>query len=91
MEKTIGAFEARRQLGRMLTDVLVRGDSYVVERYGRPVAALIPVRIYEQWKRSRQAFFDQMESAAARAGMDEDEASALVAKAIRGARASEHS
>src|SRR4029078_3094649 len=32
MEKTVGAFEIRRQLGRVLQDVAARGDRFVVER-----------------------------------------------------------
>ena len=88
MEKTIGAFEVRRQFGKILTAILSRGDSYVIERHGEAVAVIVPVPVYEQWKSTRQAFFDQMKVVAARANMDEEEATALVAKAITDVRAS---
>ncbi len=32
MEKTIGAFIMRRQFGKVLQEVVVRGDRYIVER-----------------------------------------------------------
>ncbi|MCL4543668.1 MAG: type II toxin-antitoxin system Phd/YefM family antitoxin [Chloroflexi bacterium] len=62
MERTIGAFDARRQFGRVLNEVVAKGDCYVVERHGEPIAAAVPIQIYEQWERSREAFFDRMEA-----------------------------
>lgn len=86
MEKTIGAFEVRRQFGKMLTGVLTNDDRYIIERHGEPVAVLVPLELYEQWTRSRDRFFDQIESAAKRTDMPPDEADALVRDAIREAR-----
>jgi len=51
MEKMVGAFEARRQLGKILKEVSGKGDRYVVEYHGEPVAAVVPIELYEQWKR----------------------------------------
>lgn len=62
-EKTIAAFEARRQFGKMIRDVETHGDSYVVERHGEPVAAVVPLRVYERWKRERDEFLDILHSA----------------------------
>lgn len=86
MEKTIGAFEVRRQFGRMLNDILGHGDRYVVERHGEPVAVVVPISVYEQWKRAREAFFDQMEAAAGRANLGDEAAAALVDEAIAARR-----
>ena len=55
MEKIVGAFEFRRRFGKVLQDIAARGDRYIVERHGEPVAAVVPVEVYEQWKRSRVA------------------------------------
>lgn len=55
-EKTIAAYEARRQFGRMIREVESKGESYVVERHGEPVAAVVPLRVYERWKRQREEF-----------------------------------
>ena len=46
MERTIGAFDARRQFGKVLNDVIAKGDQYVVERHGEPIAAVVPIHIY---------------------------------------------
>jgi prevent-host-death family protein len=46
MEKTIGAFEVRRSLGRILQDVAANGNRVVVERNGQPVAAVVPIDVY---------------------------------------------
>ena len=34
-----------------------RGDQYIIERSGKPMAALVPVEQYEQWRKEREAFF----------------------------------
>ena len=86
MEKTVPAFEARRQFGKMLQDVLSRGDKYVVERHGEPVAAVVPIEVYEQWKRSREAFFTRLKDAAEKSAMIPENADALAEEAVRAVR-----
>lgn len=88
MEKTAGAFQARRQLGRILKAVAGRGDCYVLEYHGEPVAAMVPLAIYEGWKRRREAFFDRLEVMAAIADLSPEEADALATEAVRAARGS---
>lgn len=63
MEKTIGAFEARRQFGKIPREVVAKGDQFVVERHGDAVAAVVPIEVYEQWQRRREAFFAKMRAA----------------------------
>ncbi|MBI2941131.1 MAG: type II toxin-antitoxin system Phd/YefM family antitoxin [Chloroflexi bacterium] len=87
MEKAVGAFEARRSFGKILQGVVSRGDRIVVERHGQPVAAVVPIQVYEQWKRRREAFFDQIEAAARRADLAADQADRLVDEAIQATRA----
>ncbi|MBI4494877.1 MAG: type II toxin-antitoxin system Phd/YefM family antitoxin [Chloroflexi bacterium] len=87
MEKTVAAFEARRQFGKILTDVLTRGDRFVVERHGEPVAAVVPIEVYEQWKKARSAFFARARAAAEQANLPPDEADRLAAEAVRAVRA----
>lgn len=86
MEKTVPAFEARRQFGKILQDVLSRGDQYVVERHGEPVAAVVPIEVYKQWKRMREAFFAKIRAAAEHANMTPEEAGALAEEALRAVR-----
>lgn len=87
MERTIDAADMRRGLDEMLDGVATSGDQVVVERDGRPVAAVVPMRLYEQWKRERDAFFDRIEATTRRVNMPEDEAMALALDAQRAVRA----
>jgi prevent-host-death family protein len=87
MEKAIAAFEARRKFGKILNDVVAKGDRFIVERHGEPVAAVVPIGVYEQWKRARESFFDRMEAIGRRVDMPEDEAEQLVQEAIGAVRA----
>jgi prevent-host-death family protein len=87
MKRNIAAFEARRQFGKVLNDVVAKGDHYVVERHGEAVAAVVPIQLYEQWKRSRDAFFDRLEEAAQRSNMGENDAMALALDAVKKIRA----
>jgi len=40
--KTVGSFEAKTHLARLLDEV-AEGESYTITKHGRPVALLIPV------------------------------------------------
>lgn len=89
MEKVIAAFDARRQFGRLINDVVVKGDTYVVERHGEPVAAVVPLEVYEQWKRQREAFFARWQEVAERVNLPEDEAMKVATEAVQAVRRSE--
>ncbi len=86
MEKTVSAFEARRNFGEILQDVAANGDNIVVERHGRPVAVVVPVHVYEQWQRSRARFFDSVREAAEHANMSPNDAESLVQETIEAIR-----
>ena len=88
MEKTIGAVQAGKKFGKVLEDVVSRGDRVIVEERGVPVAALVPIEMYAKWKRDREAFFDTMEAAARRANMSEEEADELAQEAVEAVRKS---
>lgn len=86
MEKTVGAFEARRQFGQILKQVSIKGESYVVEYHGEPVAAVVPLKIYDSWKQERAAFFKHMRATAERANVPYEEAIRLIEEAIQETR-----
>lgn len=86
MEKTVPAFEARRRFGRLLQDVLARGDRFVVERHGQPVAAVVPIEVYEQWQKARQTLLSRIRAASERASLSPEEADELAAEAVRAVR-----
>ena len=90
MEKTINSFEMRRSFGQILQDVSSKGDKFIVERHGMPVAVLVPITVYEQWKQSRERFFEALHAAQAKADLSEDEAIALAQEAVQAVRAHKH-
>lgn len=88
MERVIGAVEARRNFGKILHEVETERGQFVVERNGEPVAAVVPVKLYRQWQRRREAFFETMRLAAERSGVaSEEEAMGLALEAQRSVRA----
>ena len=58
MEKMIGLTEARKQFSGIVNEVMYQGDTYVIEKQGKPAAAVVPMDVYEQWRRRRERFFD---------------------------------
>jgi prevent-host-death family protein len=46
--KTINAMKARQNFGEMLEQVYYRGDRFIIERAGKPMAAVVPLSQLEQ-------------------------------------------
>lgn len=86
MEKTVSSLDAPQRFGDLLREVTDKGDRYVVEHDGVPLAAVVPFALYSQWKRRREVFFDQMRDTAARANLSEAEAIRLTDEAKRAVR-----
>ena len=87
MERTVNALKARQNLGQILEGVYYRGDQYIVERAGKPMAAVIPISQYMQWKERRDRFFamiDELREKNRDATPEEIEAD--VAEAVREVR-----
>lgn len=85
VEKTIKAFDARRQFGKILQEVAL-GDRYVVERHGKAVAAVVPIEVYRQWKEARNAFFDKLRTVSERTNLSPEEADMVVDQAVKAVR-----
>ncbi len=62
MERRLGISEARRQLADLVEQVRYKKDSYIIVRRGKPAAALVPVNVYESWKREREQLFATIRS-----------------------------
>ncbi len=88
-ERTVGAFEARRQFGKLLQGVAVSGEKIIVERHGEPIAAVVPIEIYDQWKSSRNAFFAKIRGVANRTNLTDKKASLLAKNATKAVRSSQ--
>jgi prevent-host-death family protein len=61
MEKIINAMKARQNLGTLLNEVFLKNDQFIIERNGKPQAAVIPIWQFEQWKKKREEFFKMIE------------------------------
>ena len=58
MYKTISALKARQNLGQIMNEVALRGDDYIIERAGKPMAALIPMEKYQSLQQDWDEFFE---------------------------------
>ena len=80
---TMGAFEARRNFGKLLTDVGYKGASIVVEKNGEKLVAIVPIEVLESWKQNRKELFNTMRQLQKEANMSPEEADKLAAEAVR--------
>ena len=88
MEKTTNSSTLRSKLSQVLDEVQFKQDSYVIERKGRPVAAIVPLTVYENWKRSRERFFETVKRIQeANEDIDPDEVMQDILEAQRAVRA----
>ena len=88
MTITIGAREARRRFADLLGRVGYGGEVAIVERSGKPMAALIPVEIYNQLVAERDARFQVLDRVRSKLpDIPGEEIEEDVRKAIRAVRA----
>ncbi|NOZ06576.1 MAG: type II toxin-antitoxin system Phd/YefM family antitoxin [Chloroflexi bacterium] len=87
MERELGVTKARQVFGTMVEQVQYRGDTYIINRHGKPAAAVVPMQVYETWKCQRQDLFDQIRKMQREANLDNDEAESLAAEAVAAVRA----
>ncbi len=52
MKETVTTIEVRQKLGDLLNRVDLRHDQFIIERKGKPLAALVPVEKLEQMDRA---------------------------------------
>ena len=51
MREKVSTIDVRQRIGDMLNRVALRHDEFVIERKGKPLAALVPVERLEQMRR----------------------------------------
>lgn len=67
MTKTTTAIKARRNLGQLLEKAFYRGDEFIIERAGKPMAVLIPIQEFKRCQKQREkdfALFDEVRAKA---------------------------
>ena len=52
MKETVTTIEVRQRLGDLLNRVDLRHDQFIIERKGKPLAALVPVEKLDQMDRA---------------------------------------
>lgn len=62
MEKVTGVTDARNSFRKIINEVQYQGEKYIVERHGQPAVAIVPIGIYEQWKREQEELFELIAS-----------------------------
>lgn len=62
MIKKVSAMDARKQLGRIMNEVSLRLDQYIIERGGEPLVAVIPFQQFQQWEEKKREFFEAVEN-----------------------------
>lgn len=89
MEK-ISTIDVRQRIGDLLNRVSLRHDEFVIERKGKPLAALVPVERLEQMRRfarrhALELFVDRKQST-----VSEEQSLAVALEAQRSARKRAH-
>jgi len=87
MSKTISAIKARQNLGRVMNQVALRGDEYIIERTGKPLVAMIPMERYQSLQRDWDEFVESLSKMRANiTEKDEEDMDELIEEAIQWAR-----
>lgn len=86
MERKVGISEARKELGNLVEKVQYQGDTYIISRRGTPAAAIVPVQVYENWRRQREELFRLIREMQDEADLDPEEAEELAAEAVAAVR-----
>ena len=87
MRREATAMIVRQNLGELLNQVQYRGDSIVVTKDGKPVAALVDYPLYERIRRLRELFDSLTEKLGdAYEGVSDTTAEAEIREAVRAVR-----
>lgn len=58
MEKALSISQARDEFSSLVAQVQDQGDVFIINRHGKPAVAVVPIQVYEAWKRQRRELFD---------------------------------
>jgi prevent-host-death family protein len=89
MAEKVSTMDVRARIGDMLNRVALRHDEFIIERKGRPLAALVPVERLQQMRRfARHHALEVLENQETGVGesLSGDEAMALAREAQTAAR-----
>ena len=82
MKETISTIEVRKKLGDLLNRVDLRHDQFIIERKGKPLAALVPVEKLDQMERAaRLHLLEGLERQKGKASLSQAEADQIADEA----------
>jgi len=85
--KRVNALKARQNLGQVLEEVYYKGDRFVIERAGKPMAAVVPLKVLEDYEENKERLFTLIKQAQRRSKKVKPEAiEREVAEAVRSVR-----
>jgi prevent-host-death family protein len=87
MERELGITKAREEFSSIVEQVQFKGDTFIISRHGKPAAAVVPVHVFEGWKRQRRELFDRIREMQQEADLEPEAAESISAEAVAAARA----
>ena len=86
MLKTISAMKARKNLGQIMNEVSIRSDSYIIERNGKPLVAIVPVSFLEEQELKKKGFLNLLDKAQSNSNVTEEDLQNDIREAIKEVR-----
>jgi prevent-host-death family protein len=86
MIKTTSAIKARQNFGQLLEEAYYRGDEFVIERAGKPMAVLIPIQEFERLQAQKEKDFAIFDEVRTRAKTKTEDVEKDVAEAVKQVR-----
>lgn len=88
MTHRVTALKARQNLGDLLNRVSLKHDQFIIERGGRPMAAVIPIETFDRIQGAARSFLTQAlaKARAANRGVSAAEDEALINEAKHASR-----
>ena len=86
MAEKVSTIEVRQRIGDLLNRVALRHDEFVIERKGKPLAALVPVERLEQMRRFARRHALELLEKQKQSSLSEEQALEVGLEAQRSAR-----
>jgi prevent-host-death family protein len=87
MLKKVSAIKARQNLGQPLNEVSLKGDSFIIERAGKPLAALVDLESLQKIQEGQEEALAALRNVWGKMeGANAQEVSETIEKAVTAAR-----
>jgi len=86
MSEKVSTIDVRQRIGDLLNRVALRHDEFVIERKGKPLAALVPIERLEQMRRFARRHALELLEKQKQSTVSEEQALEIALEAQRSAR-----